>query len=273
MVRPGPVIYLRTLKDRWPHFFRNVTVLEIGSLTTTVDIQEIFEESWHMQIDADLGKDVKIVQKCHEPPRTDASFDIVISTNRLATNTHCRKIINNGIRLLRPGGLFVLLYAGSEKPEHVNASPEPSSTAIPKEAESRPGHDKHLNAADIQTAIDIDSEFLDHEFQVNSNVHDVYFAGILRGRPDARRPALAIHESLADTLRRNEELMTRLDELKAQIEQLTNRLGSMKAAQAATQAVIEKKTARIQRLESTWHQKLAVGLYRATRKIQKRVLP
>lgn len=284
MAHPGQLLYIRSVKERWPQYFRKVAVLDIGSLDINGNNQQHFEDCLYIGIDVDLGKNVDIVSKGHELTLPDGTFDVVISSECFEHDMYYGETLKNAVRLLRPGGLLVFTCATTGRPEHGTARTTPEASPLLQQFEEWANYYKNLTEADIRAAINVDDEFIEYEFQVNNDIHDLYFTGIRRGNwpgnllgsfhepVDARNAAIAAaRDSLAAALKRNEELLAHQDELSAQIEQLTNRLGSMKAAQAATQAIVERKAARIQRLESTWHQKLAVGLYRATKTMQKRV--
>lgn len=284
MAHPGQLLYIRGVKEKWPRYFRRVSVLDIGSLDINGSNQLHFEDCLYLGVDVDIGKNVDIVSKGHELALPDNTFDVVISSECFEHDMHYRATLQNAVRLLRPGGMFVFTCATTGRPEHGTARTTPEAAPLLQRFEEWANYYKNLTEFDIRDAIAVDDLFVEYEFRVDYNICDLYFWGIKRGEwspnshgsfhesASSREAKLAlVQKNLAEALNREEMLRTHHECLQAQIEQLTNRLNSTMLSQADTQAMVERKVARIQRLESTWHQKLAVGLYRTGKKLRRRV--
>jgi hypothetical protein len=95
------------MKSQHPECFKNVKVLDVGSLDVNGNNRQFFEDSEYIGIDVIKGKNVDIVSPCHQW-KTDQLFDTIISTSALEHDMYYGKTLIKMYELLKPGGwLFI----------------------------------------------------------------------------------------------------------------------------------------------------------------------
>lgn len=106
------------VKHLYPEFFKNVHVLDVGSLDINGNNKCLFENCTYVGIDVGPGNNVDEVCSGHAYAAADASFDTIISTECFEHDMHYEQTITNIVRMLKPGGLFVFTCAGPGRAEH-----------------------------------------------------------------------------------------------------------------------------------------------------------
>lgn len=166
------------VKSLWPQFFRQVKVLDVGSLDINGSNRELFTDAQYVGVDIAPGKNVDVVGPIHELEISDR-FDVVVSTECFEHDLHWRKSLVSIVALLREGGLFFFSCAGTGRPEHGtrarNAGDSPFTTSL----EGWQDYYRNLTEADIRDAIDM-NQFQSFAFEYNPSACDLYFWGIKR---------------------------------------------------------------------------------------------
>jgi len=80
MAHPEQLDYIKFLKEKFPEFFKEKKVLEIGSLNINGSIRDFFENCDYIGLDLEPGKDVDIICEGQNYDANDESFDVVSST-------------------------------------------------------------------------------------------------------------------------------------------------------------------------------------------------
>ena len=173
--------FCTSVKLRFSEYFKNCFVLDIGSLDINGNNQYLFENYHYIGIDVAAGKNVDIVSKGHELALPDATFDVVISTECLEHDQYWDKTIRNAIRLLKPGGLFLITCATTGRPEHGTRRTSPQDAPLLQNQGEWSDYYKNLEESDIRHAIDIESTFSHYEFSTNTKSFDLYFFGLKKG--------------------------------------------------------------------------------------------
>ena len=110
--------FCREVKQRFPQFFEQARVLEVGARNVNGCVREEFTNCDYVGVDAQDGKDVDVVCLGHEYSGDPDSFDVVCSTETLEHDPHAPQTIAAMLQLLRKGGLMVITCAATERAEH-----------------------------------------------------------------------------------------------------------------------------------------------------------
>ena len=173
--------FYRRVKARYPRFFSDVKVVDIGSLDINGSTKAIFSHPYYyVGVDLAPGKNVDVICPGH---LYDAgfSFDVVTSSECFEHDMYYVRTLNNMVRLLRSGGLMVFTCATEGRSEHgtLRTSPEDAPFLLdidPKWA----NYYKNLTEDDIRAAIDINNTFTEFGFEIGHETKDLYFWGIKR---------------------------------------------------------------------------------------------
>jgi SAM-dependent methyltransferase len=152
------------VKEQWPSYFFNGSVLDVGSLDINGNNRFLFENCDYLGIDIAAGPNVDKVTLAHELNLPEASLDVVISTECFEHDMHYKASVENIIRMLKPGGLFLFTCATTGRKEHGTRWTTPSDSPFTSEMnETWSDYYKNLTEIDIREAISVD---------------DLYFWGI-----------------------------------------------------------------------------------------------
>ena len=165
--------FCRSVKDRYPDWFRKTRVLEVGSRNVNGSLRELFLESvCYVGIDAEPGPDVDVVCFAHEFTAELESFDVVCSAETFEHDPHAAQTVYRMLQLLRPGGLFFMTCAGEGRPEH-------GTTRTGNCYGPNPDFYSNGTAEQFQEWADIsEGQFQEHTLQHNRSSGDLYFCGI-----------------------------------------------------------------------------------------------
>ena len=109
--------FFQSVKNIFPEYFSNVSVLDCGSLNVNGSLREIFQDSNYTGIDIVSGSNVDFVSKAHEyNPGTQ--FDVVVSGEMLEHDEYWKESLQNMYDLCKSGGLIAMSCAGKDRPEH-----------------------------------------------------------------------------------------------------------------------------------------------------------
>lgn len=113
--------FCREVKERFPEFFVNQRVLEMGSRDINGSVRQDFVDCDYIGVDCVAGKGVDVVSLGHDFEDAPNSFDVVCSTEAFEHDPHADQTVPHMLRLLRPGGLFFMTCAGDGRGEHGTA--------------------------------------------------------------------------------------------------------------------------------------------------------
>ena len=123
------VKYCQDVKRKFPDHFKNVNVLDCGSLDINGNNRYLFENSNYTGIDILLGKNVDHVSLVHKYD-PEKKFDTIISTEMLEHDQHYRLSIKHMIEILKPGGLILITAAGKGRKEHGTKNAHPKDSPL-----------------------------------------------------------------------------------------------------------------------------------------------
>lgn len=170
-----------SVKRRFPEFFKEKWVLDIGSLDINGNNQYLFEDSGYIGLDLLPGDNVDLTSKGHEIQLPDESFDVIISTECFEHDPFYEQTIKNIVRMLKPGGLFIFSCATVGRPEHGTRRTTPLDAPLTHEFGDWGDYYKNLEECDIRAFLNVDEFFSRYEFSSQHESHDLYFWGVKRG--------------------------------------------------------------------------------------------
>lgn len=176
MSHPDQVHFLKLAKRGLPAFFTGQRVLEVGSLDVNGAARSFFQDCQYIGLDVGEGPgvDVPVPGEVYDAP--DGSFDVVLSCECMEHNPEWAATTSNMLRMLRPGGLFLLTCAGPGRKEHGTARTTPGSSPLTVEAGQN--YYQNLYGGDFARVPGLlDSIPLRAEW-LNWNHNDYYLVGI-----------------------------------------------------------------------------------------------
>lgn len=180
-------IFCNNVKSKFPNYFKNVKVLDIGSFDVNGNEEFLFENCEFYGLDLMEGPGVDIVCSAHEYDAPDSTYDTIISCECWEHNPVYKESIQNAVRLLKSNGLFLFTCATTGRPVHGVKSLEKYCSnkydnwkTMPNVAKEKWDNEyyKNLTELDIKECLDFDSIFSNYEFKVEPNHCDLYFWGI-----------------------------------------------------------------------------------------------
>jgi|SRR5665213_1664100 len=171
--------FCERVKLQHPTFFVNKKVLDVGSLDINGNNRFLFEEGTYTGIDIGEGINVDIVSLAHEFNAPDKSFDVIISTECFEHDLHYAKSIENIVRMLSDGGMFLFTCASIGRAEHGTTRSDQGVNAPLLSNHGEWGdYYKNLNEQDIRAVLDVDGIFSEYHFEYEPDAYDLYFWGI-----------------------------------------------------------------------------------------------
>lgn len=166
--------YCIGIKNRFPDKFKNVKVLDIGSMDINGNNRYLFTDYQYIGIDLAEGPNVDVVSVAHEY-KTQEKFDVVISTEALEHDKHWQKTLFYAYKKLKKGGLLLVTCATAGREPHgvsgINEFCSPHTL----------DYYKNLTKGDIMEVFDnnLSDYFKDWEIcETHDTMNDLYFFGI-----------------------------------------------------------------------------------------------
>jgi SAM-dependent methyltransferase len=179
--------YVNKIKNKLPDSFRNRVVLGVGTFDVCGTEEDFFEDCDYSGLDLADGPGVDIACPAQDYDAPDETYDTIISCECFEHNPFYKETIQNIVRLLKPGGLFLFTCATTGRPVHGIKSLEEESKVKFENWKTMPNvfienwdndYYKNLTEEDIRLCIDIDDIFSEYEFEVEENHCDLFFYGI-----------------------------------------------------------------------------------------------
>lgn len=132
MSHPSQVNFVKSVRKKYPSFFKRVKAVDVGSLDINGNNKRFFKYSDYIGIDIVEGRNVDVVGVAHEKlfevtgsvcfngsewVKTP-NVQTIISTEALEHDKHYKKTLAVMYDVLMPGGLMVITAAGVGRPEH-----------------------------------------------------------------------------------------------------------------------------------------------------------
>lgn len=138
-MHPEQVEYCQKIKARFPEYFQNRMVLDVGSQDINGNNKYLFKNCNYLGLDIGPGKNVDIVCHIHcypddvlwnnkQPFPLPGQFDSIISTEMLEHDQYWYYSLQAMHDLLRPGGFLLVTAAGRNRPEHGTTRTSPKDS-------------------------------------------------------------------------------------------------------------------------------------------------
>ena len=164
--------FCESVKARFPEYFNNVDVLDVGSLDINGNNRYLFtNNSFYTGLDIGAGRNVDVVKPVHEY-KPDFLFGVIISTEMLEHDKFKFHSLERMYKLLRPGGLMLITAATVGRTEHGTHNNEP---------ESSPFTNEFYEAVTLNdfTAVYLPNKFSLYEISIDvRTIADIRFVGI-----------------------------------------------------------------------------------------------
>jgi SAM-dependent methyltransferase len=169
--------YIKKIRNRFPSFFKNRTVLEVGSLNINGTVRDFFENCNYTGIDVGPGPGVDIVCGGQEYNAPKECFDVVISCECFEHNPYWVETFLNMVRMCKSGGLVIVTCASTGRPEHGTNKSNPSDSPLTVSV-GWGDYYKNLTEVDFKNAFDIEEMFSIHKFEFHDHPGDLHFCGL-----------------------------------------------------------------------------------------------
>ena len=173
--------FVQSLKNKFPNFFHNTNMIEIGSLDINGTIRKHFTDCHYVGVDVGQGPNVDLVCEGQNVDHPDNSYDVSGSCNCFEHNPHWIGTFQNMWRMTRVGGLVFVSVPTIGCPEHGTHQNKPDDSPLT----IKRGWDyyKNLTEQDYRDNFDLDSMFSEYHFREFHEengadvTHDIYFYG------------------------------------------------------------------------------------------------
>lgn len=201
--------FVEKLKNKSLNYFKEQSVLEVGSLNINGTVRDFFEDCSYIGIDVGPGKDVDVVCEGQKYDAPDNTYDVVCSLECFEHNPYWMETFQNMIRLCRPDGLVFFTCATDGRSEHGTARTNPIDSPLTVEI----GWDyyRNLNENDFRSHMNLDDYFEHYAFQTNDESKDLYFWGIKKSETKLKKPIPVIGIPIVNGFKWIERLIGSID--------------------------------------------------------------
>lgn len=165
--------FVKKVKTKYPDFFQNKKVLEVGSQNINGSVKPNFKNCDYLGIDLGEAPGVDLVCDIidHISPNT---YDVVISCEMLE---HCKtweQALKQMYENIKPNGLFVLTCAGNNRHEHG------TNNHTPQDSKFTLDWYRNISPEDFRSVLP-EELFSDYSLGLYRGDCDLYFYGIKKG--------------------------------------------------------------------------------------------
>lgn len=150
------------LKARFPQYFKNIRVADIGSADINGTNKPWFENCEYVGLDIAEAKNVDVISIAHEYDAPDESFDVVCSTSELEHDIHWAKTLRKMVKLLKPNGLM-WFEAPHVWSVHGTRDNNPTDSLTSKLEGEWGSYYRNLSKEDIESAVELPVYFDEYE--------------------------------------------------------------------------------------------------------------
>ena len=168
--------FCERVKQRFPQYFKCVSVADVGSMDINGNNRYLFEESEYIGIDVAEGNNVDIVMPAHTY-QPDKQFNVIISTEALEHDKYWVQTFEWMIYNVESGGLIIMTCASQGRAEH-GTKRTGSESLSPGSSSVWGDYYFNLNATDFGFFFDMERIFSHYSFEFNGTGGDLYFWGI-----------------------------------------------------------------------------------------------
>jgi len=180
-------VFCGKVKGLHPTYFENKKVLDIGSFDVNGNEEFLFKNCDFTGLDLELADGVDVACPAQEYDAPDKTFDTIISCECWEHNPYYEESIQNAIRMLKSGGLFMFTCATTGREVHGVSYLEKDCSDQHKNWKTMPNvkkkdwdndYYKNITEEHIRESIVVDEVFSSYKFEVEEEHCDLYFWGI-----------------------------------------------------------------------------------------------
>lgn len=177
MAHKEQIDFCETVKEKFPEYFEEKTVLDIGSLDINGSNRDFFNNCEYIGLDLDEGKNVDVVSFAHEyhPEKT---FDVVVSTEVFEHDYYFPQTLPHCVELTKAGGLFFFSAAGPKRDEHGTKRTTPSDSPFTSFIEGQENYYENITFEWVHALLNLDEIFSEWDMMYGREDKDIYFWGI-----------------------------------------------------------------------------------------------
>jgi SAM-dependent methyltransferase len=168
--------FIGLVKEYFPTFFEDVSVLEIGSLDINGSVRSSFAASSYKGTDVAAGPGVDEVCQGQLIGYPSGVFDVVISCECLEHNPFWVETVSNMFRMAKPGGLIVVSCATTGRAEHgttrTSSNDSPLSISVGWE------YYRNISISEFRRAFNLDYWCDNYLLLPNWHHCDLFFVGV-----------------------------------------------------------------------------------------------
>jgi SAM-dependent methyltransferase len=169
------------VKYKFPSYFNNKCVLDVGSGDINGNNNFLFENCEYHGNDVIQAKNVTIVSKTKDLHFEDNTFHTIVSTECFEHDPEYKESLNKIYKMLKPGGLFFFSCASTGRPEHGTRRTTPGdSYGTLGNLEDMSDYYKNLTEIDLNHVLPLNVLFSAWDTYFNDETKDLYFVGIKR---------------------------------------------------------------------------------------------
>jgi len=117
-------------KNKFPNYFINSKVLEVGSLDINGSMRSFFSECDYLGIDVGEGQGVDLIVQGQEYDAPDESYDVCASGECFEHNPYWAETFSNMVRMCKSGGLVLFTCATTGRKEHGTSRTDSGSSPL-----------------------------------------------------------------------------------------------------------------------------------------------
>ena len=174
MAHPEQRVFFGQVTARFPEWFADRRVLEVGSLNINGTVRDFFTGCDYIGVDVGAGPGVDVIAEGQDLDYEDRSFDTVVSAECFEHNPYWLETFTNMARMC--SGLVVFTCATTGRPEHGTTRSDAGSSPL---TAHRWDYYRNLTAEDFEAALVLEDLFSDFEFSTNPASRDLYFWGLV----------------------------------------------------------------------------------------------
>lgn len=175
MAHEAQRVFFTEMKSKFPQYFDDVSVIEMGSLNINGTVRDFYDNPrTYIGIDLGWGPGVDMVCESQNVMLPDNSFDVAVSAECFEHNPHWLETFVNMHRLAKSFVIFTC--AGKGRPEHGTTRTTPGNSPFTLNWD----YYKNLTEEDFSSRLYLYDMFSEYEFSYNAQAQDLYFWGIKR---------------------------------------------------------------------------------------------
>jgi 2-polyprenyl-3-methyl-5-hydroxy-6-metoxy-1,4-benzoquinol methylase len=163
-------------------YFKNKTVLDVGSGDINGNNQFLFEKCIYHGNDVVAAPNVTIVSKTKDLPYENSYFDTIISTECFEHDPEYSASFLKIYNMLKPNGVFAFTFASTGRGEHgTRRTSGNDSYGTIGHLEDMQDYYRNITDIDLNDVLHLNDTFTTWDTYYNSETKDLYFVGIKKG--------------------------------------------------------------------------------------------